>query len=216
MILAFVMSYFLAIWLGRFWVGTTKWSNFVEILLLIIYTIPLFWLAILMVTYFSNPLYGFHWFSLASYDIAPSLWQKVVRVLPMVVCITIAELSYYLSLYRRNLRYESSKPYVNALVAKGLDSKNILLTHLGPNAMSPVVAALAISIPSAFSSLLLLENIFNVAGIGRLMWQAYEMSDWPVLFGTVFVISFICAIAFEIATTIQAYYQPKLDVHAQH
>jgi peptide/nickel transport system permease protein len=213
--LATLLSYLLTILLGRIWHRERKINSAIDSLLIIFYSMPLFWIATLMVIYLSSPMYGLHLFSIASYDLQPSFFEKVVRLWPMIVCITISELAYYLTIYKSNLAVESSKPYKTTLLAKGLDMSLVVNRHIGPNAMSPIITSLVGSIPAAFSGMILVENIFNIPGIGRLLWQSYESADWSVLYGAVFIISLVCALSFHLVDLLQSAYQPKTKEYEQ-
>ena len=84
--------------------------------------------------------------------------------------------------------------YIRTAWSKGLKEKAVVLRHAVKNAIIPVVTLVGLQLPILVGGSVIMENIFNLPGLGRLMLNALEDRDYPVvsginlLFGTIVVV----------------------------
>ena len=84
--------------------------------------------------------------------------------------------------------------YVRTAWSKGLKEKAVVLRHAVKNAIIPVVTLVGMQLPILVGGSVIMENIFALPGLGRLMLNALENRDYPVvsginlLFGTAVVV----------------------------
>ena len=71
--------------------------------------------------------------------------------------------------------------YIRTAWAKGLKEKVVVIRHALKNAMIPVVTGIGLSLPLLVGGSVILENIFNLPGLGRLAITALEERDYPVI-----------------------------------
>ncbi|MBK8372378.1 MAG: ABC transporter permease subunit [Saprospiraceae bacterium] len=98
-------------------------------------------------------------------------------------------------------------------IAKGLTDQNILFRHILPNVGVNIVAVLIGIIPSAFAGSLLIEVIFNIPGMGRLLYNSIFAADWNVVFGILLFMSFITVIINVAGDILLARINPKIHYH---
>ena len=132
-------------------------------------------------------------------------------VLP-VVCLTITALPIIVRLTKRSVLSESIQPYVRALKAKGLEKKAIYRRHIVPNALLPIVTLVSNSFPVALAGSLIVEIIFNIPGMGRLMYTSIFNYDWDVCFAILLLISIITSLVLLLADIIYSRLNPKIRV----
>jgi peptide/nickel transport system permease protein len=182
-------------------------SNFIWLLL---YSIPIFWLASLMITYFTSTKFS------QGLDIFPppgtwyipdgqALWKTIIQyshqlILP-VICLVANDIAHLSRIIRNNVINQKSNLYVRFARAKGLTPGQILLKHILPNVMIPLVTIIGARIPAGLSGALIIEVIFNIPGMGRLMFDSIYSNDWNVVFGILIIISFL-TILFNLLTDI--------------
>jgi peptide/nickel transport system permease protein len=75
--------------------------------------------------------------------------------------------------------------YVRTAWAKGLREKVIILRHALKNALIPIVSSIGLQIPVLVGGTVIIENIFNLPGMGRLALNALLQRDQPLIFGVV-------------------------------
>ena len=73
--------------------------------------------------------------------------------------------------------------YIRTAWAKGLNEKVVVLRHAVKNALIPVVTLIGLQLPILVGGSVIIENIFNLPGLGRLMVMALEERDYPVVTG---------------------------------
>ena len=73
--------------------------------------------------------------------------------------------------------------YIRTAWSKGLKEKAVVLRHAVKNALIPVVTLIGLQLPILVGGAVIMENIFNLPGLGRLMVLALEQRDYPVVSG---------------------------------
>jgi peptide/nickel transport system permease protein len=96
-------------------------------------------------------------------------------------------------------------------MAKGTKPKNIVFHHVFPNVLIPMITVIGGKLAAGFSGALIIEVIFNIPGMGRLMFESIYNADWNVVFGILLIISFITLITMLISDILYSYVNPKID-----
>ncbi len=201
-------------------VRSNEWvKRIIGISMNIFYAIPVFWLATLLILFFTTPEYG-RWT-----DVFPSpvfrpgnddFWSSMVNngnmILLPVLCLVLSSLPVIVRITRRSIISESIEPYVTALKAKGLEDNSIYKKHIIPNALIPVVTMISNSLPSAMAGTLVVEVIFNIPGMGRLMYSSISNYDWDVCFAVIIMMSVVTSIVFLIADIFYYRLNPKMSI----
>ena len=73
--------------------------------------------------------------------------------------------------------------YVRTAWAKGLEERKVVLRHAVKNALIPVVTLIGLQLPIIAGGSVIMETIFNLPGLGRLMLSALNLRDYPVVSG---------------------------------
>ena len=182
------------------------------------YSIPRFWLATLMVVFFTTSDYGWYTnvFPSVGLDIvsSPSVWAQIAGnlenlILP-VLCLSAFSVVYIARLTQRGIENEMKAPYTLTAYSKGLSTHQVIRRHALPNASLPLVTVLAGAIPTSLAGSVVIEVIFNIPGIGKLLYDSIHMADWPVVFSLVLLISLVTMVSYLIGDIIYAVLNPKI------
>ncbi len=73
--------------------------------------------------------------------------------------------------------------YIRTAWSKGLKERVVIIRHTIKNALIPVVSLIGLQLPLLVGGAVIMENIFNLPGIGRLLLKALEVRDYPVVSG---------------------------------
>ena len=152
---------------------------------LIFYSMPSFFLGLVLIIVFSDVLPIFP--STGPTATAPLATQIPNLVLPVatLALITVALFSRYMrSASLDNL----AEDYVRTAKAKGASSVRVLFRHVFPNALLPIITLVGLSVPGILSGALIVESLFNYPGMGLLFWNAAQTEDFPVMLGTSLVV----------------------------
>jgi len=142
---------------------------------------PSFWLGIMLILFFAVQL---GWFPTFGYG------ERQNLVLPSVTlaCFTTASIA---RLLRSSMLDVMRDDYVRTAYAKGLAPRRIYLWHVGRNSLIPVVTMTGILAGELLGGAAVTETVFAWPGVGRLIVQAIETKDFPVVQAGVAVVAAI-------------------------
>lgn len=132
-------------------------------------------------------------------------------VLPAIT-VTLVLLAYIARLTRAGVVEELKKPYVRTATLKGLPYTTVMVKHVLRNALLPTITVIAISFGWLISGLVVVENVFNYPGLGRMMVFAIDRRDLPLLQAIVMITVVGFALANLIADLLYAYLNPRIRV----
>ena len=134
-------------------------------------------------------------------------------ILPILI-LSIHSLAYTTRIMRRSLSEELQKPYIRTAYSKGLNRKQVINQHAFRNALFPMITVFVAAAVSAFSGSLILEVIFNIPGVGRLLYSSIGQADWNVVFCIVVIVALMTSIIYLIGDILYTIVQPKLRYDA--
>jgi peptide/nickel transport system permease protein len=130
-------------------------------------------------------------------------------ILPAITA-TLVLLAYIARLTRAGVVEELKKPYVRTATLKGIPQVAVTFKHVLRNALMPTVTVIAISFGWLIGGLIVIENVFNYPGLGRLLVFAIDRRDLPLLLAVTMVIVLGFALANFAADLIYAYLDPRI------
>jgi peptide/nickel transport system permease protein len=99
---------------------------------------------------------------------------------------------WYARMMRSSVIEVLRQDYVRTARAKGLSRARIVLIHVVPNGLLPIIAMIGLDIGYFMSGIVVVESVFGWPGIGQLTWQAIQQIDIPIIMGVTLVAA--CAI----------------------
>jgi peptide/nickel transport system permease protein len=115
-----------------------------------------------------------------------------------VATLAMARLGEFYLLARGNMITVLTRDYIRTARGKGLAQSRILFRHALKNASIPIVTRLFLSLGTAFGGALLVENVFNYPGLGRLMREAVFNRDYPLIQG-IFLLVAVSVLSLNLA-----------------
>lgn len=113
-------------------------------------------------------------------------------------------------LTRTSLIENLRSDYVRTARAKGLPQRRIVGIHTLRNSLIPVVTYIGIDIGILLGGALVTEGIFNVPGVGQLVWLAVQSNDTPVIIGVVTILTIVFLVANLIVDVLYAALDPRI------
>lgn len=133
-------------------------------------------------------------------------------ILPAMTA-TLVLLAYIVRLTRAGIIEELGQPYVRTATLKGLPRRTIIIKHVLRNALLPTITVIAVSFGWLISGLIVIENVFNYPGLGRLLTFAIDRRDLPL----VQAIAMITVVGFGLANLaadlIYAWLNPRIRLN---
>jgi peptide/nickel transport system permease protein len=130
-------------------------------------------------------------------------------ILPALTAMLVL-LAYIARLTRTGVIEELKQPYVRTADLKGLPRRIVIVKHVLRNALLPTITVVAISAGWLISGLVVIENVFNYPGLGRLMIFAIDRRDLPLLQAVTMVTVLGFAITNLIADLFYGALNPKI------
>lgn len=172
------------------------------------YSMPVFWLGLVLITIFSVT---FHIFPAEGPQggLASDFSQPMAMVLPVatLALVTIAQFSRYM---RSSALDALAQDYIRTARAKGLSERAVLWGHLLRNSLIPIITLLGAYLPVIFSGALITEDVYNYPGVGLLFLKAAVTKDYPVLLGTILVVSVAAVVGSLLADICYAIADPRV------
>jgi peptide/nickel transport system permease protein len=169
--------------------------------------LPNFWLAIMLILLFAVHL---EWVSAGGFpgwteDDGGGLWEAFKALLLPAISLAAVQAAILTRVTRSSMLEVMREDFVRTARAKGLSKLAVLWKHVLRNAMIPVLTVIGLQFGNLITSAIIVENVFVLPGIGRLVFQAIANRDLVVvrdvvmlLAATVIIISFLVDVAYAL------------------
>ena len=150
-------------------------------------TVPTFWLGILMIYAFGLKL---HWLPISGYT-SPftDFWMSTRQLIMPVICSSLFSMAANARQMRSSMLEVISQDYIRTAWAKGLKQRVIVLKHALKNSLIPVITLIGMGVGGILAGSVLVETVFAIPGVGRLMVSSIFGQDYVVVQAITFVIS---------------------------
>lgn len=139
-----------------------------------------------------------------------SLWSAAPSLVLPTLMLVLALLAHMTRMTRASMIEVLEKPYIRAARLKGLSPRIVILRHALRNALLPTVGIVAINIGFLLGGIVVVESVFAYPGLGRLMVDAVNHRDVPVIQMAALLIAVTYALANLAADLIYAYLDPRI------
>ncbi len=142
---------------------------------------PNFWLGVMVMIY---PAIWWGWappLELVSFTADP-LGNLAVFIIPSVILGT-ASAAATMRMTRTMMLEVLRQDFIRTAWAKGLRERTVVIRHAVKNALIPVVSLIGLQLPILVGGAVIMENIFNLPGLGRLLLDALNDRDYPMVSG---------------------------------
>jgi peptide/nickel transport system permease protein len=183
---------------------------------LVVYSIPGFWLALMLVLVFSVNLGWFPTSQTRSLDydflswggkVADRLWHLALPVFVLGVASAAGTARYM----RNRLLEVLSEEYVLAARARGLPERSVILKHALRNALIPILTIYGMSLPFLLGGAVLIEKVFAWPGMGLLAVEAIGARDYPVILATTMIAAVLVVLGNLLADVTYALADPRVS-----
>ena len=212
--IATVITLWLGLLLGRIsgWRRGSKTDISITMTTLIGYSMPSFWVSLILVYVFAFRIPIFPLTLQQSTDpFIDALNQMYYYILP-VMAFVITNVAWFSLTLRNSLTDVLPEDYMVTAAAKGLSERQQLRWHALPNARLPVVTAAALYFGWVISVVIVIETVFNINGLGLLTWTATEKQDYPLLSAIFLLITIGVVVGNAVADVLYMYLDPRVRV----
>ena len=170
--------------------------------------IPNFWFAMLMVIVFAINL---RWFSAGGFPGWDAGFFAAMKALTLpAVALALPQASILARVMRSSLLDTLSEDYIRTARAKGLTQRQTMWQHALRNAMIPVLTIIGLQFSFLLAGAIIIENVFFLPGLGRLVFQAITQRDLIVVESVVMLLVFAVILVNFLVDLAYAWVDPRL------
>jgi ABC-type dipeptide/oligopeptide/nickel transport system permease component len=175
--------------------------------------IPNFWFAILLILLFAVHL---QWVSAGGFpgwleDDGGGLWEGIKALILPAVALALVQAAILARVTRSAVLDVMREDFVRTARAKGLSRRQALWRHVLRNAMIPVLTVSGLQFANLITGTIVVENVFVLPGIGRLVFQAISNRDLLVVRDVVMLLAAVVVIVNFVVDVLYAVVDPRLE-----
>jgi peptide/nickel transport system permease protein len=142
-------------------------------------TVPSFWIGIILIYILALKL---GWLPVYGY-VSPfeDFWMSIRKAIMPVFCLSLFTIASVCRLTRSSMLEVIAQDYIRTAWSKGLMERAVVARHTIKNALIPVITAMGFQVAMIFGGSVLIETIFNIPGVGRLMTESVIEQDFMVV-----------------------------------
>ncbi|RJW48750.1 ABC transporter permease [Clostridiales bacterium TF09-2AC] len=199
---AMVLNLGLGLYLGIFAATHEgRWQDSLTMAIAMIFiSCPDFWVALMMILLFSARL---GW--LPSYGIGGPQFY----VMP-IICSALGGIAVNARQTRASMLGVFREDYITTARAKGQREKMVVLKHMLPNALMPIITSIGAGFARIVAGSAVIESVFSVPGVGLYMLNAINMRDYPVVRACVLFFAVFTALVMLAVDLIYAFIDPRI------
>jgi peptide/nickel transport system permease protein len=170
--------------------------------------IPNFWFAMILVLIFAVTL---RWFSAGGFPgWDDGFWMGMRALTLPAIALALPQASILARVMRSSLLDTLGEDYIRSARAKGLSERQALWRHALRNALIPVLTIVGLQFAFLLAGTIIIENVFSLPGLGRLIFQAISQRDLIVVKSVVMLLVFAVVLVNFIVDVLYVVIDPRL------
>lgn len=203
--------------------GAARGSRFDKtssLTLFMLYSMPSFWLATLLLMTFANTDALF-WFPASGvkpatgYPDGAGFFEMLKISLPYcilpLICYTYSSFAFLSRTMRVSVIEIAGQDYIRTARAKGLPEKKVVWKHIFRNSLLPIITVFANIFPAAIGGSVIIETIFTIPGMGSQSISAIYDKDYPMIIAILTISGFLTLLGFLISDILYAIVDPRIS-----
>ena len=215
--LSLLLSYLLGVALGALQAAHSgsRTDTALSVTSVTLFAMPGYWLGLMLVlvfTYWARwlPAFGAAGFDADYLNGAGWLLDRLRHLAVPLVTLTLIGVGGAARFVRGTMIETLSQPFITTARAKGLTGRGVVVHHALRNALTPVVTMLGMSLPALFSGAVFVEAVFAWPGVGRILVEAVQARDYPVVMAATTVSAVLVVAGNILAELLAAWLDPRV------
>lgn len=198
----------------------SRFDNITTVIVFILFSIPSFWLATVLLMTFSNPDV-LHWFPASGVEpvrgfvAEAGFFEKWSGRLPYLILPAISYTYSSFAFLSRTMRVSMleivNQDYIRTARAKGLGEGKVVYKHALRNALLPIITVFANIFPVAIGGSVVLEVIFTIPGMGNEVYQAIVNQDYPMVVAVLTITGVLTLVGYLVSDILYAVADPRIS-----
>ena len=220
-LISIFITYLIAVPAGVFSaVKRGSWlDSFITLFLFLLYSLPSFWLAMMLMMFLGGgqwlnlfPIAGVNSLEAGSYTSFQWFLDRLWHLVLPVVCTTYASFAAMSRYMRSGMLEVVRQDYVRTARAYGFSERVVIFKYALRNAIIPMITLFAGVLPALIGGSVIVESIFSVPGMGRLMFDAMLSRDYPLIMGTLVMSALLTMFGLLLSDITYALVDPRIKL----
>src|SRR5690554_1926092 len=181
----------------------------VRVLAIVGLTLPSFWVGVLLLYLFSVRFPG--WPSIGYVPFAQDPLGNLARMVLPVVAVSLPMVAGLTRILRSSLLEVLGSDFVRTARSKGAAERTVLYKHALRNALIPVVTVIGVQVGYLLSGVVVIEQVFAIPGVGRLVIGAINERNYPLVQGIVLVVTAVFVVVNLLVDLAYAWIDPRVE-----
>jgi peptide/nickel transport system permease protein len=221
-LLSVIFAYIVSIPLGIYsaYKKDTKFDRITSIVVFVLYSMPGFFIGVLLLYTFANPD-TLRWFPVSGiqdptlYDPSWSMLEKIKHRVPYfilpLITYTYSSFAFLSRIMRVGVIDVFGQDYIRTARAKGLGEGKVVMKHALRNSLLPIITVFANIFPLAIGGSVIIETIFTIPGMGFEIYSSILNSDYPMIVAVFTIIGFLTMVGYLVADILYAVVDPRIS-----
>jgi peptide/nickel transport system permease protein len=215
--LSLLLSYLIGLVVGAVQAarGGSRTDTALSVTTVTLFAMPGYWLGLMLVlvfTYWARLLPAFGAAGLDADYLSGGAWiaDRIRHLALPLVTLTLIGIGGAARFARGAMLDTLSQPFITTARAKGLTPRRVVGHHAVRNALTPLVTLLGLSLPALFSGAVFVEAVFAWPGVGRVLVEAVQARDYPVVMAATAVSAMLVVTGNLLADLLAAWLDPRI------
>ena len=198
---------------------TAKFSKISLVFLFILYSVPAFFMGVLLLMLLANPDVisifppsGIK--PIEGYGDSASFFEKLTDSLPYIIlpliCYTYSSLAFITRLTTTSINEQLPLDYIKTAKAKGLSDQQVIYKHALKNSVLPLMTVFTSIFPSIIGGSVIIESIFTIPGMGLETVRSIVSQDYPFVIAVIILSACMTILSYLIADMLNAWIDPRV------
>jgi len=189
-----------------------------SVFLFILNSLPVFWIATLLVTFVTNEEYGMDWFPIYglgevtdNMEFMEILGLKAYHIVLPAFCMTYGGIAYLSRQMRGGMLSVLGQDFIRTARAKGSSERTVVWKHAFKNSLIPIITIFSSIFPAMITGSFIVEFIFSLQGMGKITLEALTSRDFPMIFTVMMLSAILTLVGNLVADILYAKVDPRIS-----
>ncbi len=197
----------------------TKRDSTITLLLFMLYSMPVFWVAMLLILFLGGgeylnlfPIHGLQSSDAASLPMHLRLLDRLWHMALPLFCMTYGGLAFLSRYMRAGMLDVLRQDYIRTARAYGFSERTVVWKYAMRNSLIAIITLLGGLLPSLIGGSIIIETIFSIPGMGRLAFEAVLSRDYPLIMGNVAMASLLTLAGLLLTDILYVLVDPRIKL----
>ena len=198
--------------------GTFR-DSAITLFLFIIYSMPAFWVAMLLILFLGGgeyldwfPIHGLQSSEAENYSFSMRILDRLWHMALPLFCMTYGSLAFLSRYMRAGMLDVMRQDYIRTARAYGFSERTVVWKYAMRNSLIAIITLLGGLLPALIGGSIIIESIFSIPGMGRLAFEAVLSRDYPLIMGDVAIASLLTLAGLLLSDMLYVLVDPRIKL----